>query len=469
MPRPTPSPAACWVALAAFVAGQFMFVVDIFIVNVAIPSMRLDLSANGSEIEAVIAIYQVTYAAVLITGGRLGDIFGRKRVFLIGLAGFTLASAWCGLAQSAPILIVARAAQGATAGLMVPQVLASIQALFGESERPRAFAAFGIALGLGGAVGLMLGGSLVSLDIAHLGWRTAFLINVPVGALLFAAASFVIPSIAPDRAVKLDIFGAALLGTGMFAVLGPALFGRELHWSPWLVLPIAVGVLVLLGFVHVERRLVAMECSPLLDPAWMSDRGFATGLAATFAAYSGFTGFLLVLTLYLQNSLGYTPAAAGLTSGPLAVSFIVASRRVAAVSAERGPETVICGVVIMAVALLILAAIAFVDAAPPTILLAVGLALYGFGQGFVMAPLVNTVLSRARGVPAGAASGILVTVQQTSGAFGIASVGFIYFTVSAAVDDRLAFSLSTLALVIVCAISAFVISRLRSVPTRGTA
>lgn len=173
-----------WFVLAVMVAGQFLFVVDAFIVNVAIPSIRADLGATAAEIAAVIAIYQIAYATLVITGGRLGDIFGRKPMYLLGITGFTLASIGCGLAGSGAILILARLVQGATAALMVPQVLATIHTLFPDAARGRAFGIYGIVLGLGGAVGFGLGGWLTSLDLAGLGWRLVFFVNVPCGLLV---------------------------------------------------------------------------------------------------------------------------------------------------------------------------------------------------------------------------------------------------------------------------------------------
>jgi len=177
-----------WWALAAVVAAQFMFVVDAFIVNVALPTIAVDLRASAAQIEAVIAIYLIGYATLVISGGRLGDIYGSKRVFVLGILGFTLASLWCGLAQSGPELIFARLVQSAAAALMVPQVLATIHVLFSDGSRPRAFAIYGVVLGLGGAAGFLVGGALVWLNVAGLGGRSVFFVNVPVGFSITAAA-----------------------------------------------------------------------------------------------------------------------------------------------------------------------------------------------------------------------------------------------------------------------------------------
>ena len=194
-----------WWVLWTVVAAQFMFVVDAFIVNVAIPTIRADLRASSAQIEAVIAVYLISYASLVVIGGRLGDIYGAKNVFLLGLAGFTIASVWCGLAQSAPELIVARLVQGATAALMVPQVLATIHVLFPDGERARAFGFYGFALGLGGAAGFFLGGALVTLDVAGLGWRMVYFVNAPFGVAVAVAAWRLMPSVPQHPGSRLDL------------------------------------------------------------------------------------------------------------------------------------------------------------------------------------------------------------------------------------------------------------------------
>src|ERR1700761_9194189 len=221
-----------WWVLATVVAAQFMFGVDAFIVNVAIPTIAVELHASPAQIESVIAIYLIAYATLVVTGGRLGDIYGTKNVFIGGVLGFTLTSLWCGLAQTGPELIAARLAQGATAAMMVPQVLATIHLLFSDSARSRAFGIYGIVLGLAGAAGFALGGILVTLDLDGLGWRTVFFVNVPFGIAIIAAALKIMPS-APRRAgTRLDVPGAIVLFLGLLCLIGPLLFGRELQWSP---------------------------------------------------------------------------------------------------------------------------------------------------------------------------------------------------------------------------------------------
>ena len=211
-----------WWVLAIVVAAQFMFGVDAFIVNVAIPTIAAELHASAAQIEAVIAIYLIAYATLVVTGGRLGDIYGTRNVFIAGVLGFTVTSLWCGLAQSGPELILARLAQGATAALMVPQVLATIHLLFADASRGRAFGIYGIVLGLAGAAGFLLGGILVTLDLAGLGWRAVFFVNVPFGAVIIAAAWKIMPTVPRRAGTRLDIPGAIVLFVGLAVPDRPA-------------------------------------------------------------------------------------------------------------------------------------------------------------------------------------------------------------------------------------------------------
>ena len=292
-----------WWVLATVVAAQFMFGVDAFIVNVAIPTIATELHASAAQIEAVIAIYLIAYATLVVTGGRLGDIYGTRNIFVAGVAGFTVTSLWCGLAQSGPELIVARLAQGATAALMVPQVLATIHLLFADASRARAFGIYGTVLGLAGATGFLLGGMLVTLDLAGLGWRAVFFVNVPFGAVIIAAALRIMP-MAPRRAgTRLDIPGSIVLFLGLLCLIGPLLFGHDVHWSAWVWLVVAAGVAILFAFVKLERAVAGRGGMPLIDLSLLSDAAFMRGLAAVFFFFFANLSFYLVMTVFMLRAL----------------------------------------------------------------------------------------------------------------------------------------------------------------------
>ena len=298
-----------WWVLAIVVAAQFMFGVDAFVVNVAIPTIAIELHASPAQIEAVIAIYLIAYATLVITGGRLGDIYGTRNVFLAGVLGFTLTSLWCGLAQTGPELILARLAQGATAALMVPQVLATLHLLFSDASRGRAFGIYGMVLGLAGAAGFLLGGVLVTSDLAGLGWRAVFFVNLPFGLIIMVAAWRIMPSVPRRAGTRLDVPGAIVLFTGLLCLIGPLLFGHDLHWAPWIWLVMAGGVAIVAAFLRLERAVASRGGMPLIDLALLSDAAFMRGLCATFLFFFANLSFYLVMTHVHAARVAYSAAA----------------------------------------------------------------------------------------------------------------------------------------------------------------
>jgi MFS family permease len=428
-----------WWVLATVAAAQFMLVVDAFIVNVAIPSIRTALDANSAEIEGVIAIYQIALATLLVTGGRLGDIYGRRPVFLYGLLAFTLSSVWCGLAHSGMELVIARLVQGASAALVSPQVLATIHTLFPDAKpRARAFSVFGIALGLGGGVGYVLGGWLIALDLGGLGWRAVFLVNVPVGALIACAATVLMPRIRERSAMQLDLAGATLLFLSLLCLVVPVLAASDLGWPPWLLLVEALGVALMIGFYRFEKATEARGGTPLIDLALLSEPAFRLGLGATALLFSGNLSFYLVVTLYMQGGLGLAPFHAGLVMLPLTGAFILGSRQGAGAVARQGVSALVRGALVMCLGTALCLALILSLGSPQAGLLGVPLALFGYGQGLVMAPLFGVVLVSVRHANAGAGGGILSTTQQIANGVGVALLGAIYFTVRAAYSDRAA-------------------------------
>jgi len=434
VPNPVLSSRRWWV-LATVVAAQFMFGVDVFIVNVAIPTIAAELNASAAQIEAVIAIYLIAYATLVVTGGRLGDIYGTRNVFIAGVLGFTVTSLWCALAQSGPELIVARLAQGATAALMVPQVLATIHLLFADASRGRAFGIYGIVLGLAGAAGFLLGGILVTLDLAGFGWRAVFFVNVPFGVVIMATAWKIMPTVPRRAGTRLDIAGAIVLFVGLLCLIGPMLFGHDVGWSPWVWLVMAVGVAVIASFLRLERAVARRGGMPLIDLALLSDRAFMRGLAAVFFFFFANLSFYLVMTMFMQKALRIPPLQAGLVFVPLALTFVIASRHSAARAKRRGTLVLIEGCAVQA----LVTTVEWI-AAPSAIVLALVLTIFGYGQGLVMAPLSSAVLSTVRPASAGAGSGMYGTTAQIANAAGVAAIGAVFFAIEASQSARPALS-----------------------------
>ncbi|WFU40941.1 MFS transporter [Bradyrhizobium sp. CB82] len=428
-----------WWVLAIVVAAQFMFGVDAFVVNVAIPTIAVDLHATPTQIESVIAIYLIAYATLVVTGGRLGDIHGTKNVFLAGVAGFTLTSLWCGLAQSGFELITARLAQGATAALMVPQVLATLHLLFTDESRSRAFAIYGIVLGLAGAAGFLLGGLLVTIDLAHAGWRAVFFVNVPFGLVIVAAAMRIMPRVPRRAGTRLDVAGSFVLFAGLLCLIGPLLFGHDAGWAPWLWGVMAIGVAVLAAFLRLEHAVARRGGMPLIDLALLSDAAFLRGLGAALFFFLANLSFYLIMTLFMQKGLKIPPLAAGSAFIPLALAFVVASRHSGARARHRGTKVLIEGCALQIAGLAALALLAFSADAPAPISLALSMIIFGYGQGLVMAPLSGAVLSTVKPVAAGSASGMYGTTIQIGNAAGVAAIGALYFAVESMHSTRAAF------------------------------
>jgi MFS family permease len=420
-----------WWVLAIVVSAQFMFGVDAFIVNVAIPTIAAELHASSAQIEAVIAIYLIAYATLVVTGGRLGDIHGTRNVFIAGVLGFTITSLWCGLARSGPELIAARLAQGATAALMVPQVLATIHLLFADESRGRAFGIYGIVLGLAGAAGFLLGGLLVTLDLAGLGWRAVFFVNVPSGLIIIAAGRRLMPSVPRRAGTRLDIPGAVVLFAGLLCLIGPLLFGHDLQWSPLVWLVMATGVVIIAGFLRLERAVAGKGGMPLIDLSLLSDPAFMRGLVAVFFFFFANLSFYLIMTMFMQQALRIPPLSAGLVFIPLALTFVIASKHSGVRAKHRGTLVLIEGCAVQIIGLAALVMVIEAVNAPSAVALALVLTIFGYGQGLVMAPLSSAVLSTVKPVSAGAGSGMYGTTAQIANAAGVAAIGAVFFAVEA--------------------------------------
>jgi EmrB/QacA subfamily drug resistance transporter len=417
-----------WIALFVVLGAAFMVLLDISIVNVAIPSIQRELHASFGEVQLVLALYQLAYAVVLITGGRLGDIYGRKRLFMLGMGGFVLASLLCGVAQSPEMLIASRVLQGLMASLMYPQVLSFIQVLFPLSERPKAFAAFGATIGLATIMGPLLGGILVQLNIAGLDWRPIFLVNLPVGIAVLTAATFLLPESRSPTAPRLDLVGVALVSTALFLLIWPLVEGRDAGWPAWAYICLIASVPAFIIFALFERRQNERNASPLLVYKLFRNRSFNVGSLVSFLLLAGVPAFFLTFSIFVQVGLGYSALEAGLTTLPFSVGAFIASAASARLAEKLGRTILIIGMgLLVAGMLLVLLTVHLTGTGLHGIALAPAFFVCGIGLGCIIAPLVNVILAGVDPRDAGSASGVLATIQQVGGAIGVAVIGVIFF------------------------------------------
>jgi EmrB/QacA subfamily drug resistance transporter len=418
-----------WVALTIMLIGPFLGIIDSFIANIGIPSIQVSLGASFSEIEFVIAGYGLTYTVCVVTGGRLGDIFGRKLTFISGMAGFTLTSLLCGLAPTAGWLIFWRLLQGCAAAVMFPQALSFIQVNFTGSSKRLAFSFYGAMMGFGAIVGQLLGGFLIHANLLGLEWRPIFLINLPIGLATMIAATFILQESRAENAPKLDLGGVGILTVGLGLFSYPFTEGQEHGWPMWAWVCLAASLPVLWAFYLYERRLSDKNLSPLIDPRLFKDRGFAVGLVIMCIYFAGHTSMLLVLSLYLQFSLGLDPMDAGFSFVPLSGAFLIGSTFSGKLQGYLGRGSLHLGVVVLAIGI---ASLALQAKAVPDHLTFSFLAtcfLYGIGRGIVTSPLYNTVLGNIPTRDAGAASGAASTMQSLAGSIGVAVIGAVVFSV----------------------------------------
>jgi EmrB/QacA subfamily drug resistance transporter len=441
-------------ALAVLMAATFMFVLDFFIVNVAIPSTQRDLHASDGAIQLVVATYAIALAAGLIVGGRLGDLIGRRRALMLGLAVFTAASAVCGEAQTATVLIAGRIAQGLGAALFSPQILAIIGVTYAGEERTKAITLYGLVLGLGAVSGQLIGGLLIHFDILGLSWRSCYLVNLPIGLAALAVGPRAIEESRGAHA-KLDAPGAALVAAALVAIVLPLVEGRAQGWPLWTWLTLAAAVPLLAVFVRTQRRAAA----PLLPPSLFAHRSFSAGLAVSIVFYAGMASFFLVLAIYLQEGRGQDALGSGLTFTPLAAGYLVAS-----IAAPRlGRRALQLGGLVRAAGLAGLAAA--VELGAPTGALLGILAVDGIGMGLLTAPLVATVLSGMDARDAGAATGVLSTAQQVGNTLGVALVGAVFYGALGGGFDH-AFAAAVMAILGACVAVAALVPLLGRAATR---
>jgi EmrB/QacA subfamily drug resistance transporter len=434
-----------WAALLVLLVAAFMDMLDGTIANVAAPSIQQGIGGGYSVIQWVLVGYQLSFALLLILGGRLGDIYGRRKVFLLGVVGFTLASLGAGLAQEPWQLVVSRMVQGAFAGVMVPQILAILHVTFSGKERAGAFAMYGGVAGLAAAVGMAAGGPLAEWDLFGLGWRLIFLINIPVGVLGMIYAPRVLRKSRAPHALKLDVRGVVLATVGLLLLLFPLLQGRELGWPLWGFVSMAASVPVLAAFVMWQRRRTVLDGSPLMELALFRIRSFSSGLGVNLAFYVGIGMFNIGWTVYLQVGLGWSPMRAGMTSLSFCIgAFLTSSAAMVVLVPKFGRKVLQAGAVVTVTgALYFLWAASHYGSSISSWALVVPMLLVGLGFGLIAAPLPQIVISEVPQRDAGSASGIVHTNAQLGFAIGGALVSVVFFAglggnTGTAIDDQAA-------------------------------
>lgn len=423
--------------LATLLLSYTLAPTDLFIVNVALPTIQADLHASTTTLEWVLAGYGIAFAMLLVVGGRLGDALGRRRVLTWGLAAFTTTSLICGLAPNATVLVLARIAQGASAALLVPQVFSIIQATSTGERRARTIGYIGGVAGLAMVLGQVLGGVLLAANLAGEGWRPIFLVNVPVGILVILLVNRTLPESRAHDPTGVDRWGTLLLAGALLALLVPLLEGRALGWPAWCwALLVAVPVLTA-GYLTVANRLERAGGVPLLPPTLLRMPSMRLGLLAAIPAFAGFGGFMFVFALVFQTGLHFSPLTAGIALTPAAVGFLVMSLQTSRLVARYGRRVLLAGAVVASIGLLVLIATVLSDWPNLTVLdLAPGALLYGVGQGAIGPVLFRVILSGVPTEAAGAGSGVLTTTQQTSLALGVATLGSLFVAVAGPVGMR---------------------------------
>ena len=407
-----------------------MDLLDTTIVNVALPAIQGSLNASTAQLEWIVSGYVLSFAVVLITAGRLGDIFGRKRLFLVGVSGFTIASASCAGAISGDMLVVSRLLQGGFAAVMIPQVLSIIQVLFAPRERAGVFGALGAISGLAAVAGPLVGGILVTQNAFDLGWRSVFIINIPVGILLFGAALVCIPESRATGRVRLDVPGVLLISAALFALVFGLIEGRALGWPVGIWIMIGASPVLIAVFIRYQKLRDEKTGSALVPPSLFRSRGYSAGVLTQFSFNASIGGFFLILVLYLQIGLGFSAIDAALATLPFSLGALVGSGLAVPLGPRLGKRLILIGALAQVGGYLWIRqtietqanALTGADLIAP-------MAIAGLGLTLLVVPLTDVALSQTSLANAGAASGVFGTFQQVGSAIGVAVVGVVFFGV----------------------------------------
>jgi EmrB/QacA subfamily drug resistance transporter len=415
-----------WLILFVVLAAEIMDLLDGTIVNVALPTSERHRHASDAALQWIAGGYALALAIGLVVGGRLGDRHGRRRMFLIGAAGFTVASTVSGLADSTEMLVAFRLAQGAFGALLIPQGLGIMRDVFPEDELSKAFALFGPVIGGAAVLGPIIGGLLVGSGLLG-GWRLVFLVNLPVGALAVAGAALLLPETRAPHAPRLDPLGGVLVGAAMLALIYPLIQGRQSGWPAWTFVVLAAGVVLLGIFAAQQVARTRAGRDGLIEPTLFANRGYTAGTLVLLVFFLGMTGFMFALTLFLQLGEGFSALRAGLTFVPWSAGLAVGAGLSGGLLAPRwGRHVLEAGAVVSLAGTLLLVhevANGFVstwDVLP-------GLLVSGLGMGVIVAPLFDIIIAAVTERELGSASGVLNAVQQLSAAAGVAVLGTVFF------------------------------------------
>ncbi|WP_312789669.1 MFS transporter [Sphingobacterium sp.] len=415
-----------WLELVIVLSAPLLSVIDVFIINIAIPTIKKGTHATDGEMQLVIAGYLMGYAAFLITGGRAGDHFGRKKVFFWGMFAFTITSCLCGMSESALQLNITRFFQGMSASFMVPQTIAFIQILFTDvKERAKAFGLYGITLGTAAVIGQVLGGYLSDLHGMIEGWRLVFFINLPIGALTLWATYRYVTETPKHESTKFDYSGILILTLALFALIYPLIQGREAGWPLWSFGLLLLSGLLFLWFSYDQKRKLANGAVPLIDVRLFQIKEFNMGLAAVLFHFMLHTAYLLLSAVYLQNGLGVSALDSGLYFIIPGILFILSSVLASRLIIRFGKKVLLVGVVLLFAAFY-LQMLLWEPASGPVVVIGL-MGIWGLGNGLVLPSLLNIALQNVPLAYAGAAAGIYSTFQQTASALGVSIIGGVFF------------------------------------------
>jgi len=425
-----------WSAFAVLLVGAFLPPLDFFIVNVALPSIQSSLNTSAAELQLVISGYASAYAVFLITGGRLGDLFGRRKIFLFGISCFGLTSVLCGLASSPALLIVGRVLQGLSAAAMAPQGLASIHALFPEHERARALGLYGAAVGLAAVAAQALGGALISADFFHLEWRIIFLINLPVVVAVLIFGFPLLPDVRGDHPAPVDKIGMLLCALALALLIVPLIEGREFGWPWWACAMLIASPLAGVCLWKYEKAYARRGGVPLISVELVKIPGLMSGLTGVLFFYV-VSAFFLVFSVYLQSAIGLSPLETGLVFLPFGIGAFIGPLTTPLALRAFGRFVPAIGMMFEVAGCLILATLVACTPGrmPPHIPLVISVGLLGFGQGWALPTLVRSVVNRAPATGSGMIAGITNSALQISAALGVAVMGGIFFTVAGTPPD----------------------------------